>query len=323
MQYTSELILTLEPSGYIPVVKVKHGDKSTRFLNITIVKNNEKYIPGSELAILFREEKPDGSHVVTDNIITDDELGRELVVLNDDGTITVELTEQMTACIGYCKCDLCFVSGDTIISTSNFIIEVCSSPNVSDDIISRDDFRSLVNALNNVWRSGVIAVPGAVSTGFVEISASWVGSDPYSAPAVASGYTVTEDTTVSIINDADVISQLAADNVSSLYITNTGGTLSAMAVGGRPSKAMRVPVYFMEAATSSYTNLQDGQVIAYDSSSGKWTNRDVGTYGYLTEQDVRNIIATYHYLTESEIETKVEQMIEDYIESLDANNVRY
>ena len=323
MQYTSEFILPFEPSGYIPVVRVKQGDTSTRFLRITVVDKTEKYIPGAELTIMFREEKPDGHHVMTDNAVADEELGRTLVVLNEDGTITVELIEQMTACPGYCKCDICFASGDQILSTASFILEVIPGPNVGENIVSSDDFRSLVNALNNVWRAGVVTVPGTVAAGYINVGTTWSGNNPYTAAATAQGYTVTSHTIVNILNDADTLIQLAKDGVTSLYCSNDNGSLTAVAIGGKPSKALRIPVSFTETGTATYDNVQDGQVIAYDAATGEWVNRDPGTYGYLTEATGKTLIESYGYLTGVEIERKVTQMIEEYFNALDGSNIRY
>lgn len=153
MEYTKEITLSFTPSGDIPVVRVKQGDSSTRFIRITLLHGDDIFVPGAEQTILFREEKPDGHGVMTDSAYYDNSLGRYLVVNNGDGTVTVELTEQCTACAGFCKCDLCFVQSASVISTAPFLLEVDAAPGINDTIVSSDDFRTLVNALRDVGLS--------------------------------------------------------------------------------------------------------------------------------------------------------------------------
>lgn len=179
MEYTREILLQFVPSGDIPVVHVKQGDASTRFIRATIIKDHQKYIPGAEQTILFREEKPDGHAVLLDNINPDSELGRYFVVVNDDGTVTVELTAQTTACAGKCRCDLCFVQSDRTISTAQFVLDVEEAPDVSNIAVSSDDFKSLVEALGKVWDAGVVSVPGSAVSGTITLGTEWEGNDPY------------------------------------------------------------------------------------------------------------------------------------------------
>lgn len=155
MEYTREIVLQFIPSGDIPVIRVKQGDASARYIRATILRDHEKYIPGAEQTILFREEKPDGHAVLLDNIYPDSELGRCHVVVNADGTVTVELTAQTTTCPGKCRCDLCFVQSDRTISTAPFILEVEKAPDVADIAVSSDDFLTLVEAIKDVGKTNV------------------------------------------------------------------------------------------------------------------------------------------------------------------------
>lgn len=320
MEYVYNITLHLIPSGEIPVVTVKQGDSSTRFIKATVIQGDRTYIPGAEQTVLFREEKPDGTGVLMDSSSVDTELGRSLVTVDANGVITVELTEQTSTCPGYCRCDLCFVSSGEIISTAPFLIEVEQSPGISGSAVSNDDFRTLVNALDRVWETGIVSIPGAVASGTVVLGTGWTGDDPYTvAITQISGYTPTADTIVNIMNDADVIQQMIEDGVTTLYITNNGGTLTAHAIGGRPSVQLTVPVIFVETDSATYDNVQDGQVIAYDGTAGTWVNKDLGDYGFLTEQGVRTIVTSYGYQTE----TQVNNLIRDYIQAMDGNDTEY
>ena len=164
MEYTKEIVLQFVPSGDIPVVRVKQGDAATRFIRATILRDHQRYIPGAEQTILFREEKPDGHGVLLDNIYADESAGRCFVVANGDGTVTVELTEQTTSCPGLCKCDLCFVQSDRSISTAPFVLDVEASPDISHIIVSSDDFRTLIDALENVDKTNVSSLNDMTDT---------------------------------------------------------------------------------------------------------------------------------------------------------------
>lgn len=320
LEYIHDITLHLIPSGEIPVIRVKQGDTSVRFVRVKVVQDDEQLIPGAEQVILFREEKPDRTGVLLDSAHLDDQLNRYLVTLNNDGTISVELTEQTTTCVGLCRCDLCFISGGNSISTSPFVLDVEAVPDITRQIISSNDFRTLINALDHVWENGIIAMPGAVASGYVILGTTWSGDDPYTFTITSiSGYTPTTNTVVNVMNDADVIQQMIEDDVTHLYITNTDGTLTAHAVGGMPSAQMIVPVIFVETDSATYDNVQDGQVIAYDGTAGTWVNKDISDYGFMTESGVRTIVTSYGYQTE----TQVTNLIREYIQTIDGNNTEY
>ena len=318
MEYTREIVLQFIPSGDIPVVIVKQGDTSTRFIKVTVIKEDSIYHPGAEQTILFREEKPDGTGVLADNKSIDTELERYLVTVDADGFITIELTEQMTVCPGYCKCDLCFVSDGEIISTAPFILEVVEVPDVTGLAISSNDFRSLINALEKVWDAGVVDIPGATESGTIAIGTEWQGDDPYYIQ-VTTSYTLTDQTMVNAMTDSTVVEQMFADGVNEIYFVNTGGSLTAYAIGGKPSVPLTVPVVYVETGGATYDNVQDGQVIAYDGTAGRWINKDLSDYGLLDENGVRTLITSYGYQTADQ----VNQLIRNYITTLDANSVRY
>ena len=158
MTYTREITLHFTPDGNIPVVRVKQGDTSVRFIHATMTWNSSGIMPGSESTVIFRMSKPDGTSVLLDSSYPDTELGRTLVVMNDDNTVTIELVAQTTSCPGLSKCDLCFLSGEQTISTAPFVIDVEGSPDVASSAVSSDDFRTLINALQEVGRASVTSL---------------------------------------------------------------------------------------------------------------------------------------------------------------------
>ena len=233
MEFIREITLNLNPDGNIPVVRVKQGDTYTRFIRAQMVWDEDDAPVGAEVTALFRMRKPDGTGVLMDSEHIDSELERYLVIINSDGTVSVEITDQMTSCPGLSACDICLMKGIKVISSTVFVLSVHESPDISTRIVSSDDFRTLINALADVGQTS--------------------------------------------------------------------------------------PVYISRMEDVDFSNVSDGNVLAYQASSGKWVNTDPDVYGYLTEQDARTIITGYQYQTA----TQVNALIAAYINNLDANNTEY
>ena len=150
MEYVKNIILNLTPDGDIPVVRVKQGDASARFIRVSFVWDSDPVSVGSEQTVLFRMKKPDGTGVLIDSRYEDTELERRLITINADGSVTIELTAQSMSCAGLCLCDICLMSGERVISSTSFVVSVETIPDIASDAVSSDDFRTLVNALAEV-----------------------------------------------------------------------------------------------------------------------------------------------------------------------------
>lgn len=148
MQHLREVTLDLEPRGAIPVVRAKQGDASFRFIKVTMIDNDAQVLPETGMVAVFREEKPDGTGVMLDSSLVDSTLGRRLVTINNDGTITVEMIEQTMTCAGRCMCDICLLKDGKTISTATFVLEVFRSPSTTNLEQSSTDFRTIQNALD-------------------------------------------------------------------------------------------------------------------------------------------------------------------------------
>ena len=149
MDYRYKLKLDIYPSGALPLVRVKQGDNSSRFLDITLTKDGNTYTPEAGVSFIFRCEKPDGHAVLYDSTMPDGELGRYLVI-KSGSTISVELTSQATVVVGSCHCDLCLMKNGAVLSTIPFVLEVLRSPNVSNLVNSSDEFRTLISGLTEL-----------------------------------------------------------------------------------------------------------------------------------------------------------------------------
>ena len=75
----------------------------------------------------------------------------------------------------------------------------------------------------------------------ISLSDSWTGdASPYVQTITISGYTITSNSKVDLQPSAEVLAQLIDNGVSALYISNDNGTLTAVAVGEKPSAAMTI-----------------------------------------------------------------------------------
>ena len=83
----------------------------------------------------------------------------------------------------------------------------------------------------------------------LSLSSSWSGAaSPYTKTVTISGYTITANTKVDMQPDATTIQQLIDDGVLGLYILNNSGTLTAYAIGEKPSVALTVQVTLSEVS---------------------------------------------------------------------------
>ena len=264
MNYTRYITLDVNAASAVTVVNVKRSDAFARFINVTLVKDGVKYTPETGVWAMFRCEKPDGHGVITDSRNQDTELGRYLVTINSDGTITIELIDQVTTAVGRCKCDVCLMDGNQVLSTTPFIIDVKPIPNVASLVVSTDDFRTLVNTLaevegleetlmdddfinlvNDIKSIGdVTKLQSKVAT--LTLPATWSGNGPYTQNVTVSGYTTTARTLVNLTCDSAIINTMIASGTTNIFISNNNGTLTAYAIGAKPTVSITVQAVLTE-----------------------------------------------------------------------------
>lgn len=243
MNYTRYITLDVNASSAVTVVNVKRSDAFTRFINVTLMKDGAKYTPEPGVWAMFRCEKPDGKGVMTDSRHKDTELGRFLVAIGNDGTVAIELIAQVTTAIGRCKCDVCLISGEEVLSTTPFIINVLPIPDIASLVVSTDDFRTLVNEVANVddMENRVL---GKVAT--VTLPANWSGSGPYMQAVTVSGYDITANTKVDLMCNEAVINTMTASGTNIIYIQNNNGALTAYAIGAKPNASITIQAVLSE-----------------------------------------------------------------------------
>lgn len=265
MNYTRYINLDINATSAVTVVSVKQSDAFARFINVTLMKDGVKYTPESGVWAMFRCEKPDGHGVLTDSRSKDPELDRYLVSIGNDSTITIELIDQVTTAVGRCKCDVCLMQGNQVLSTTPFVIDVKPVPNVASLVISTDDFRTLANSLAEVEELKSILMDDDFLDLVQDIKAigdvtklqsrvatltlpntSWAGNGPYTQAITVSGYTATANTLVNLMCDSTAIDTMVTSGTSNIFVSNNNGTLTAYAIGAKPTASITVQAVLTE-----------------------------------------------------------------------------
>ena len=96
--------------------------------------------------------------------------------------------------------------------------------------------------------SSFIPCFGSLAT--VQLGTTWSGNDPYTSTVTVTGYTVTNQTMVSVLPSDDVIEQMLADGITNIFITNNDGVLTATAIGATPTVPMTLQVLCTESNIS-------------------------------------------------------------------------
>ena len=78
-------------------------------------------------------------------------------------------------------------------------------------------------------------------------AANWTGNGPYTQTVTISGATITANTLVDLRPDATTMTQLITDVVTSLFIENNSGTLTAYALNAAPTVNLTIQCTLMEA----------------------------------------------------------------------------
>ena len=145
MEYIKEIAVDLAGEMLFEYITAVQGDNNSRFVKVTLLSNAQPYTVPSGSTAVIRCKKPDGTSVFNE------------ATINEDGTITAELTEQMLAAIGNCRCEISLYGADKSNLTSvPFIVKVTSAA-VNPNITSSDEFTAFVNALSKVENISSIA----------------------------------------------------------------------------------------------------------------------------------------------------------------------
>ena len=115
-------------------VYCSQDDADSRNILITLSDNGTPYSIPSEVRILLKISKPDNTYVYIDEDDADH------LFRNDDGTISIILSEQATCVSGICEAELQFITPKETISTRKFNIIVKKS------VINDEEIESVIES---------------------------------------------------------------------------------------------------------------------------------------------------------------------------------
>lgn len=136
MQAIQKLTLDVNDTDSYKYVYGIQFDNKSRILIINLEENGKPFRISSTNTAIFRCLKPDGTSVLNP------------VTINSDGTVTVELTDQMLAVEGKVKADISLMEGKAVLSSATFNIEVEKAPISANQITSTDEFLILIEKIN-------------------------------------------------------------------------------------------------------------------------------------------------------------------------------
>ena len=138
MEYIKEITVDLAGEMLFEYITAVQGDTNSRSVKVTLLSNAQPYTVPDGATAVIRCKKPDGTSVFND------------ATINGDGTITAELTEQMLAAVGNCKCEISlYGEGESSLTTVPFIVKVTPAA-VNPNIESTDEYTALASALARV-----------------------------------------------------------------------------------------------------------------------------------------------------------------------------
>lgn len=217
MEYIKEIYADFSGEGLFDYITAVQGD-SARGIRIKIIANNQQYIPETGATAVLRAKKPDGTYILNNGTI------------EEGGTVKVMFTEQMTAAVGNCRCELTLygANGGTI-TTVKFILKV-SPASLDPEIESTDEFQALEKELAEVRKSSSVAQAA------LETATEALEKADETEAEIASSITAAEQATAAANTAAEQAEEIVktAEGIITRYgvrfggAANTGETVSRL-----------------------------------------------------------------------------------------------
>lgn len=154
------------------IIDAKQADDNSRFINVQLTENHAPIQVPAGATVRLRTLKPDGTSALTTG------------TRNTDGTVTVELTEQVLAVEGTVKADISILQGNEILSSANFRIKVQAVP-LGAEIVSSNEFTALTEMTERAEQaieeleSVVKTVPQTLTAQEKEQAMENIGAQPF------------------------------------------------------------------------------------------------------------------------------------------------
>lgn len=157
-QISKEITLDVAKKNLFQAIVAKQNDSNSRFLKCTLCNEGVRInVPSSATAIINAER-------------ADNTSAAYMGTVNDDGTVTVPLTEWMLALDDIVRCSVSIIDTDEQkLSSTSFYIEVESCEYSDEDISQDENYDILINLISEVSDTKVacenaIADAAAVTT---------------------------------------------------------------------------------------------------------------------------------------------------------------
>ncbi len=148
MQYIKEITVDLSGEMYFSYITAVQGDENSRFAKITLLSGGVAFVPPTGATAALRCKKPDGTFILND------------ATINENGEIVAELTENMLAVVGNCRCEVTIYDNGSSLTSVPFIVKVTAGA-VDPDVESTDEYTALTAALAKVQGVGNLAEAAA------------------------------------------------------------------------------------------------------------------------------------------------------------------
>lgn len=136
MQMITDIQIDLYGEMQLYLASAKQGDKATRYLRVQLMNNGNEFQIPDDVTLIANIKKPDGKFCYNE-------------CAKEDNRVMIQLTNQALAAAGtaYCDIEMRSTSGEKILSSAAFTIEIEQSMRNEDAILSCNEMTVLDNRI--------------------------------------------------------------------------------------------------------------------------------------------------------------------------------
>lgn len=131
-----EIVLDVSKPKALKAIVAKQNDVNSRFIKATLTNSGQVIPIDTGSTITFNVERPDG------------EVKALIGTLNEDGTVTVPLTQWVLELEGIVRCEISVIDTDSKLTTLSFVISVEENLYNTEDLIQDENYDLLVTLIN-------------------------------------------------------------------------------------------------------------------------------------------------------------------------------
>ncbi len=244
------------------------------------ITENGEHFNVSNVTAVINIKKPDGTFIMDD------------CVINEDGTIGIEVTEQMTVCEGISYFDLSLIENNKVISTITGQFNVTPAPVKKDDVESLNEYSVITDILLKVGEATQSALNAKTyqdnAKTYMDSAEQYCNSaNSAKESASLSASTATEQATIASNNASTAITKAA----EALDSANSAETSKNTAI----EKAQEI---------SGYANLSKSYAVGTDNTERENDSTDNSKYYYEQAkqilENINNLLPPYEIISETE-----------------------